>query len=146
MIERDGARTAYLTSSGHEDTLAIGKIFQKRAGLSEREMSHLNRLSMADPPLIARELVFGVHERVDYRGRVIVPLAAAELDRVGGRGRRRGRRVGRRLPALELHVPGSRAAPGRARCATALPGVFVSASVDVAPVLGRVRARRRRPR
>jgi len=63
MIERDGARTAYVTTAGHEDTLAIGKIFQKRAGLSEREISHLNQLQMADPPLVARELVFGVRER-----------------------------------------------------------------------------------
>lgn len=31
MIERTGARTAYVTTAGHEDTLAIGKIFQKRA-------------------------------------------------------------------------------------------------------------------
>ena len=37
MIERNGAPTAYVTTAGHEDTLAIGKIFQKRAGLSERD-------------------------------------------------------------------------------------------------------------
>src|SRR5215471_9050149 len=79
MIERDGAATAYLTTIGHEDTLAIGKIFQKRAGLSEREISHMNRLSMADPPLVSRELVFGLRERVDYRGRVILEPSAAEI-------------------------------------------------------------------
>ena len=34
---------------------------------------------MADPPLVARELVFGALERVDYRGRVVIALTDDEV-------------------------------------------------------------------
>ncbi|CAB4865286.1 unannotated protein [freshwater metagenome] len=135
MIERDGAGTAYLTSAGHEDTLAIGKIFQKRAGLSEREISHLNRLSMADPPLVERELVFGVAERLDYRGRVVLPLTEAEIALAVERVRDSGAR------AVAICLLWSFLNPDHERrladaISAALPDVYVSASVDVSPVLG----------
>jgi N-methylhydantoinase A/oxoprolinase/acetone carboxylase beta subunit/N-methylhydantoinase B/oxoprolinase/acetone carboxylase alpha subunit len=135
MIERDGVRTAYLTTLGHEDTLAIGKVFQKRAGLAEREISHMNRLGMADPPLIARELVFGVNERVDYRGRVVVELTEAEITSVVSRVRDSG------VDAIAICLLWSFLAPEHeqrlaAALAAELPDVYVSASVNVASVLG----------
>jgi len=135
MIERDGARTAYVTTAGHEDTLAIGKIFQKRAGLSEREISHLNRLSMADPPLVPRELVFGASERVDYKGRVVVELSAEEIDRVVETVRASG------VEAVAVCLLWSFLEPAHERrlaaaLREALPDIYVSASIDVAPVLG----------
>jgi N-methylhydantoinase A/oxoprolinase/acetone carboxylase beta subunit/N-methylhydantoinase B/oxoprolinase/acetone carboxylase alpha subunit len=135
MIERDGATTAYVTTAGHEDTLAIGKIFQKRAGLSEREISHLNRLSMADPPLIARELVFGALERVDYRGRVVIALSDDEIAATVERVRAAG------VDAVAICLLWSFLYPEHERrladaLRRELPGVYVSASVDVASVLG----------
>ncbi|HZO05214.1 MAG TPA: hydantoinase B/oxoprolinase family protein [Solirubrobacterales bacterium] len=135
MIERDGARTAYVTTAGHEDTLAIGKIFQKRAGLSEREISHLNRLQMADPPLVPRELVFGVQERMDYRGRVVVALSDAEIAATIERVRESG------VESVAVCLLWSFIEPEHERRLTeamraALPDVYVSASVDVSPVLG----------
>jgi N-methylhydantoinase A/oxoprolinase/acetone carboxylase beta subunit/N-methylhydantoinase B/oxoprolinase/acetone carboxylase alpha subunit len=135
MIERDGVRTAYLTTLGHEDTLAIGKVFQKRAGLSEREISHMNRLGMADPPLIARELVFGVNERIDYRGRVVVELTDEEISSTVARVRESG------ADAVAICLLWSFLAPEHERRLAAalvaeLPGVYVSASVNVASVLG----------
>ncbi len=77
MIERTGAVTGLLTTRGHEDTIIIGRVRQKVAGLSEREKTHAVRLDKADPPLVPRELICGVAERVDYAGRVIVPLELA---------------------------------------------------------------------
>jgi N-methylhydantoinase A/oxoprolinase/acetone carboxylase beta subunit/N-methylhydantoinase B/oxoprolinase/acetone carboxylase alpha subunit len=135
MIERDGAPTAYLTTLGHEDTLAIGKIFQKRAGLGEREISHMNRLRMADPPLIERDRVFGVQERVDYRGRVLIELTDAEVDDAVRRVRESG------AQAVAICLLWSFLMPDHERrladaLRRALPGVYVSASVDVASVLG----------
>ena len=135
MIERDGAGTAYVTTAGHEDTLAIGKIFQKRAGLSEREISHLNRLSMADPPLVPRELVFGAHERIDYKGRVVFELSAEEIDRVVETVRASG------VESVAVCLLWSFLEPAHERRLTAalreaLPDLYVSASIDVAPVLG----------
>src|ERR1700733_13251568 len=40
MVERRGARTALLTSRGHEDALFIGRGRQRVAGLSESEITH----------------------------------------------------------------------------------------------------------
>jgi N-methylhydantoinase A len=140
MIERDGVRTAYLTTLGHEDTLAIGKVFRKRAGLSEREISHMNRLGMADPPLIERELVFGVNERVDYRGRVVVALTDEEIAAVVARVRDCG------ADAVAICLLRSFLTPAHERrladaLAAALPGVYVS---DVARYHRR-HQRRRQP-
>ncbi|MCW2954972.1 MAG: hypothetical protein JWQ48_4142 [Conexibacter sp.] len=135
MIERDGARTAYVTTAGHEDTLAIGKIFQKRAGLSEREISHLNRLQMADPPLIERELVFGATERVDYRGRVVVPLLEEEIAAVVERVRASGAGAVA-ICLLWSFLHGDHEQRLAAALRRTLPDLYVSASVDVASVLG----------
>ena len=65
IIERRGARTALVVTSGHRDAL---------------EMAHENRFEQYDigvdrpPPLVPRRLRLPVEERVDHRGRVLVPL------------------------------------------------------------------------
>ena len=135
MIERDGARTAYVTTAGHEDTLAIGKIFQKRAGLSEREISHLNRLQMADPPLVPRELVFGLRERLDYRGRVVIPLTEEAIAAVVEQVRASGAEAVA-VCLLWSFLDGEHERRLAAALRAALPDVYVTASVDVAPVFG----------
>jgi N-methylhydantoinase A len=80
IIERRGARTAFITTRGHEDMLLIGKISQKVAGLTEMEIIHTSRLNRAEPPLVPRDLTFGVSERVTWNGEVLVPLRPDELD------------------------------------------------------------------
>lgn len=74
MIERTGARTGVLTTRGHEDALFIGNVFQKVAGLSEREIIHQSRLRKAEPPIVDRLCVKGVPERIDALGKVVVAL------------------------------------------------------------------------
>ncbi|WP_428275757.1 hydantoinase B/oxoprolinase family protein [Candidatus Palauibacter sp.] len=65
IIERRGARTALIVTSGHRDAL---------------EMAHENRFEQYDigvdrpEPLVPRRLRLPVEERVDHRGRVLVPL------------------------------------------------------------------------
>ncbi|WP_420447177.1 hydantoinase B/oxoprolinase family protein [Candidatus Palauibacter sp.] len=65
IIERRGARTALIVTSGHRDAL---------------EMAHENRFEQYDigvdrpEPLVPRRLRLPVKERVDHRGRVLVPL------------------------------------------------------------------------
>jgi N-methylhydantoinase A len=68
IIERKGARTALLTTEGFRDTI---------------EIRHENRFEQYDvnidlpPPLVPRRLRFPVRERIDARGRVLVPLDEA---------------------------------------------------------------------
>ncbi|MXX56712.1 MAG: hydantoinase/oxoprolinase family protein, partial [Gemmatimonadetes bacterium] len=65
IIERKGARTALITTAGHRDAL---------------EMAHENRFEQYDigvdrpPPLVPRHLRLPVVERLDHRGRILVPL------------------------------------------------------------------------
>jgi N-methylhydantoinase A len=65
IIERKGAKTALLTTDGFRDTI---------------EIRHENRFEQYDvnidlpPPLVPRRLRFPVRERIDARGRVLVPL------------------------------------------------------------------------
>lgn len=81
MVERKGVRTGLLTTRGHEDAIFIGKGSQKVAGRSEREMTHQSHLDVADPPIIPRELVFGVSERIDRYGDIIVALNEDDVAR-----------------------------------------------------------------
>ena len=68
IIERKGAKVALLTTEGFRDTI---------------EIRHENRFEQYDvnidlpPPLVPRRLRFPVRERIDARGRVLMPLDEA---------------------------------------------------------------------
>ncbi|NUT55239.1 MAG: hydantoinase/oxoprolinase family protein, partial [Thermoleophilia bacterium] len=135
LVERRGTDTAILTSRGHEDTLVVGKVYQKRAGLSEREMVHMSHLDLADPPLVERERVWGVAERVDYKGSVVCPLQEDEVRRAGEE------IVAAGIRSVAVCFLWSFLAPDHERRAAEIlrevdPDLFVVCSHAVAPVLG----------
>jgi len=72
LIERKGAKTALITTFGFRDTI---------------EIRHENRFEQYDvgidlpPPLVLRRLRFPVRERIDARGRVLVPLDETDVER-----------------------------------------------------------------
>lgn len=78
LLTRTGGTTGLLTTNGHEDAVIIGRTYQKVAGLNEAELADVARLEKAEP-IVPRELIHGVTERIDARGTVIVPL---DLDTV----------------------------------------------------------------
>ncbi|MGH2824369.1 MAG: hydantoinase/oxoprolinase N-terminal domain-containing protein, partial [Thermoleophilaceae bacterium] len=78
LITRTGAKTALLTTRGHEDAILIGRTVQKVAGLSEAEIINVARLSKADP-LVPRQRIVGIDERVDRDGEIVVPLDTSRL-------------------------------------------------------------------
>src|SRR5439155_11905592 len=84
LITRTGARTALLSTRGHEDAILIGRTTQKVAGLSEAEIIDVANLSKADP-VVPRSRIFGIDERVDRAGAVVAPL---DPGRVGDLARR----------------------------------------------------------
>ena len=89
LITRTGARTALLTTRGHEDAIIIGRTVQKVAGLSEGEIIDVARLSKADP-LVPRSNIHGVDERVDRNGSIVAPLRIERLDRLAAQLREEG--------------------------------------------------------
>lgn len=70
LLERKGARTAFVTTRGFGDLLTIGR--QNRRALYD--------LSPSRPdPLVPLEGCFEVSERIDHRGEVLLPLSQQEL-------------------------------------------------------------------
>ena len=123
LIERKGAKTALLTTEGFRDTI---------------EIRHENRFEQYDvnidlpPPLVPRRLRFPVRERIDAKGRVLVPLdeagvaALAETLAVQG------------VEAVAVGFLHSFTNPAHERRAGAilaqhLPGVPITLSSDVSP-------------
>ena len=70
LIERKGARTAFLTTRGFRDLLEMG--FEKR-------FEHYDVFMDKPDPLVPRPLRREVGERVSARGRVLAPLDEAEV-------------------------------------------------------------------
>jgi len=79
LITGSGAKTALLTTRGHEDALIIGRSSQKVAGLSEAEIIDVANLTKAEQ-LVPRSSIFGIDERVDRTGTVVAPLHLERLD------------------------------------------------------------------
>ncbi len=73
LLQRQGARVALITTSGFEDVIEIGR--QARPRLYDFFFDRV-------PPLVSRELRFGVHERTGSDGRVLESPSAEELERV----------------------------------------------------------------
>src|SRR6478736_3130575 len=78
LLERSGPRVALITTEGHEDATLIGKGAQWIDGtrLDERRaLPHQHK----PQPVVPRELIVGVKERVDARGQVVRPLDAEHV-------------------------------------------------------------------
>jgi N-methylhydantoinase A/acetophenone carboxylase len=73
LIERKGPRLALITTEGHEDVVLIGRGAQWIDGTRVQERRNL-AIQSKPHPLIPRDLIVGVKERVDSRGNVIRPL------------------------------------------------------------------------
>jgi N-methylhydantoinase A len=135
IIERTGARTAFITTRGHEDMLLIGKISQKVAGLTELEIIHTSRLNRAEPPLVPRDLVFGVTERVTWNGEVLVPLKVEELDKLVAELSAKG------VESVAVCLLWSFMNPGHEQeikkvLEAKLPDVYCSISSEISPTFG----------
>jgi len=65
LIERKGARTAFIGTEGHRDTLELGY---------EDRFSEYDVFIEKPAPLIARDLRFTVPERMSAKGTVLLPL------------------------------------------------------------------------
>ena len=123
LIERKGAKTAFLTTEGFRDILEMG--FEKR-------FEHYDVFMDKPTPLVPRPLRRPVRERVSGRGQVLLPL---DTDQV--------REIGRELKeadveAIAVGLIHSYAFPDHERVireilSEELPGVTICLSSDVCP-------------
>jgi len=123
IIERKGAKTALLTTEGFRDTI---------------EIRHENRFEQYDvnidlpPPLVPRRLRFPVPERIDARGRVLVPLDGAAVAALADR------LAAEDIESVAIGFLHSFTNPAHERrageiLAARLPGIAITLSSDVSP-------------
>ncbi|MFN0164720.1 MAG: hydantoinase/oxoprolinase N-terminal domain-containing protein, partial [Burkholderiales bacterium] len=121
VIQRKGARTAFVTNAGFRDLLLIGR--QERPSLYDIT-------SVRAPQLVAREHCFTVAGRIDAAGREVTPLSQADLIVVAQAIRAADIEA---VAIMFLHAYANPAHEHAARdfLAGELPGVVVCASTDI---------------
>jgi len=73
LIERKGAKTAFVTTRGFEDILEFGY---------EKRFDHYDLMIDMPPAIVPRELRFGVEERLASDGSVLVDVDQGDVDAV----------------------------------------------------------------
>ena len=81
LLQRRGVRTGLITTRGFTDTLWIARMMAMTTGLPPEHYTHYRRRQRPDP-LVERQLVRGVDERVDYRGEIVVGLRSEQARQV----------------------------------------------------------------
>src|SRR6202051_1192832 len=118
LLERKGARTAFVTTRGFEDLIAIGR----------QNRPELYNLTPALPvPLVPRELCFGIEERVLFDGTVERCLQPEDIEEL----RRKLEHSG--VEAVAICLLHSYQNDAHERLLLGALNGFVSASCDVSP-------------
>lgn len=129
-----GAKTAVVTTRGFGDTLTIMRATGRVAGLSVFERHHYR--ATEKPRMLADERdIFEISERMDYAGRTVTKLDEAGLREVAKTLKTRGYAA---VAVAFLFSHKNDAHENRAKeiLRSEMPGVYISLSCEVAPVLG----------
>jgi N-methylhydantoinase A len=123
IIERTGARTGLITTSGFRDVLLAGRA--NKPDLYDSDW---------DPPssLVPRERIHGVRERMDYAGRVVHPLDEADVEQAA-RALLEDRVEAIAICFLNAFVNGAHEARAQEIVRALAPDVFVCTSSEVLP-------------
>jgi N-methylhydantoinase A/oxoprolinase/acetone carboxylase beta subunit len=78
LIERKGPKLGLVVTEGFEDTTLIGRGTQWADGIPAKHQRNIARIARPEP-LIPKEMIVGVKERVDSFGTVIRPLDEEDL-------------------------------------------------------------------
>ena len=78
LLTGSASPTLVVTTQGFGDTLEIGRMRRQTAGLSEMEVCDWLKHNQ-HPPLVPRERVIEVHERIDANGQILMGLDEAQL-------------------------------------------------------------------
>ena len=78
LIERTGPKLGLITTAGFEDTIYLGRARSWADGGSTKENKDLARIRKPEP-LISRDMVVGLQERIDSFGNIVRPLDPEEV-------------------------------------------------------------------
>lgn len=121
LLERKGAKTAFVTTAGFEDLIEIGR--QNRAEL-------YNLMPAPRRLLVDRDMCFGVKERVYFDGTVAEIPSAAEWKRVASQLKRSGAKS---VAVCFLHAYQNSANERAAATALARKGIYLCTSHEISP-------------
>jgi len=121
LLERKGAKTAFVTTAGFEDLIEIGR--QNRAEL-------YNLMPAPRRLLVERDMCFGVKERVHFDGLIAEKPSAAEWKRVAARLKKSGAQS---VAICFLHAYQNSANERAAAKALASAGVYLCTSHEISP-------------
>jgi N-methylhydantoinase A len=76
LITRRGAKVGLITTRGFEDTVYVMRAIGRVDGLDEMEIKHVTKVTKPTP-LVPRQSIRGIYERIDYRGEIVIPLDQA---------------------------------------------------------------------
>jgi N-methylhydantoinase A len=77
LITREGSKVGLITTKGFEDTTLIMRGIGRVAGLDEEGIKH-QATAVKPEPIVPKELIRGVTERIDFRGNVVIPINMGE--------------------------------------------------------------------
>src|SRR6478735_444908 len=123
IIERKGARTALVVTEGFRDSIEIA---------FEHRFEQYDIFMMKPPPLVARELRYGIPERLDGRGNVLIPLDEDAVRKLAPK------LVAQGIEAVAIgymhaYLDGKHERRTRDILAETMPGVSFSLSSEVSP-------------
>ena len=78
LLERKGPKLGLITTAGFEDTSFIGRGAQWHDG-TPVELKRMTARGRRPDPVIPRDMVVGLSERIDDDGTVVIPLSADEV-------------------------------------------------------------------
>ena len=133
-IERRGATVGLLATRGFEDVIFQQRMMGMTAGLTRSEVTDYSRRA-APEPLCPPWRVAGIRERVDYKGRVLAPLAEDDVRAAADAFAADG------VEAVAVSFLWSFKHPEHEQRAAellreALPDAYITISSDVAPRVG----------
>lgn len=134
LIERKGVRTGIITTKGFRDTLLVQRGMGHWAGREPHEIVHFSQRSHPEP-VVPRELIEEVIERVDYKGSVVTPLDEDDTRRAVRALLDQG------VEAIAVCLLWSFREPAHEQRIAEIvremaPEVYLTTSSDLAPVLG----------
>jgi N-methylhydantoinase A len=123
IIERKGAKTALVVTEGFRDSIEIA---------FEHRFEQYDIFMRKPPPLVARDLRFGIPERMDGRGNVLIPLDEAAVRTLAPRLKAAGIEA-IAIGYMHAYLDGKHERRTRDILTELLPGVSISLSSEVSP-------------
>jgi N-methylhydantoinase A len=123
IIERKGAKTALVVTEGFRDSIEIA---------FEHRFEQYDIFMRKPPPLVARDLRFGIPERMDGRGNVLIPLDEAAVRTLAPKLKAAGIEA-IAIGYMHAYLDGRHERRTRDILTELLPGVSISLSSEVSP-------------